>query len=93
MHKINNKVKSELIVLCVGQYLTYLDPGFQLSLVLNLLLLHQLLVLVLLALAELVPAFSDLHHAFLQAEVVELSVGQQLLREHLVATPTGEEHK
>lgn len=71
--------------------LPYLDPGLQLGLVLNLQLLYQLLVLVLVTLAELVPALADLHHALLQAEVVQLAVGQQLLGEHLVAAPAERE--
>lgn len=67
----------------------YLDPGLQLGLVLHLLLLHQLLVLVFLTLAQFVPPLADLHHALLQAEVVQLPVGQQLLGEHLIAAPVG----
>lgn len=70
----------------------HLDPGLQLHLVLHLLLLHQLLVLVLLAGAQFVPPLADLHHTLLQAEVVQLAVGQELLGEHLIAAPAGRNH-
>lgn len=70
-----------------GPLPSHLDPEVQVHLVLFLLLLSQLLVVFLLALGDALPAAADFHHAFLQWQVVQFPIGQQLLGELLVTVP------
>lgn len=64
---------------------SYSEPLLQLDFVLSLLLLSDFLVAVLLLQRQPLPAAADLSHPLFHREVIQLSVGQHLLRELLIS--------